>query len=80
MKLKELIEKLQKFDPELLVVVDGYEGGVDYPKEPVELSIKLNQHTENYYGRHEVQRIPDNTEPDGRAVFIPRPRHPEIVL
>lgn len=29
MKIKELIEKLKKFDPETLVVVDGYEGGLE---------------------------------------------------
>ena len=28
MKVKELIEKLQEFDPELRVVRPGYEGGV----------------------------------------------------
>ena len=29
MKVKELIEKLSQLDPELMVVVRGYEGGVD---------------------------------------------------
>lgn len=29
MKVKELIEELQKFDPETEVVVDGYETGYD---------------------------------------------------
>jgi len=29
MKVKELIEQLQKFDPEQIVVVDGYETGFD---------------------------------------------------
>ena len=28
MKVKDLIEKLQAVDPELMVVRDGYEGGV----------------------------------------------------
>ena len=28
MKVKDLIEKLQAIDPELMVVRDGYEGGV----------------------------------------------------
>jgi len=29
MKIKELIEQLKKYDPEMLVVVNGYEGGRD---------------------------------------------------
>ena len=29
MKVKELIEKLSQLDPELMVVVRGYEGGMD---------------------------------------------------
>ena len=31
MKVKELIEKLQAFDSELEVYVDGYEGAYDTP-------------------------------------------------
>lgn len=33
MKIKDLIEKLQQFDPDMEVVVDGYETGYDYVKE-----------------------------------------------
>lgn len=29
MKVKELIEKLKTYDPELLVLVSGYEGGLE---------------------------------------------------
>jgi hypothetical protein len=29
MKIKELIEQLKKYDPEMLVVVIGYESGAD---------------------------------------------------
>ena len=32
MKAKELIEVLQKLDPDTLIVVDGYEGDYDVPK------------------------------------------------
>ena len=31
MKAKELIEQLQKIDPETIVLVDGYEGGYAIP-------------------------------------------------
>ena len=32
MTAKELIEVLQKLDPDTLVIVDGYEGDYDVPK------------------------------------------------
>jgi hypothetical protein len=54
MKVKELIEKLQALDPELMVVRDGYEGGVC---EVIEISFKdvaLNANTAWYYGDHEI--------------------------
>jgi len=54
MKVKELIEKLQSFDPELMVIVSGYEGGVDEVKYAANVKIKLDVHTEWYYGKHEV--------------------------
>lgn len=37
MKVKELIEKLQAFDPEKEVVVDGYESGYDVVRELYEV-------------------------------------------
>jgi hypothetical protein len=46
MKVKDLVAKLSAFDPELPVVVSGYEGGHDDPQEP-KLSIAL---TRNYEG------------------------------
>jgi hypothetical protein len=74
MKVKELIEKLQAFDPELEVFVDGYEGGYDTPQEPFRSPIKLNVHGENewYYGSHELRRATDNGQSDSVAVIIPR--------
>ena len=42
MKVKELIEKLSQLDPELMVVVRGYEGGVaivNLPGEATNISI-----------------------------------------
>jgi hypothetical protein len=74
MKVKELIEKLQAFDPELEVYVDGYEGGYDTPQELFQSPIKLNAHGKNewYYGKHELHRATDNGEPDSVAVIIPR--------
>jgi hypothetical protein len=68
MKVKDLIEKLQSFDPELIVVVKGYEGGVDEAEYAADVSLKLNAHTEWYYGKHEVTL---NDEPfDCEAIYI----------
>jgi hypothetical protein len=53
MKVKELIEELQKHDSEKMVVVAGYEGGYDEISGAGEIRLKLNAHTEWYYGKHE---------------------------
>ena len=54
MKIKELIEVLSQLDPELLVVVHGYEGGVNEVDRCDVYDIELNVNTEWYYGKHEV--------------------------
>ena len=53
MKVKELIKELQKHDPEIMVVVAGYEGGYDEISGVGEIRLKYNAHTEWYYGKHE---------------------------
>ena len=53
MKVKELIEELQKHDLEKIVVVPGYEGGYDEISGVGEIRLKYNAHTEWYYGKHE---------------------------
>lgn len=53
MKVKELIEKLQAIDPELMVVKDGYEGGASEVDEIQVVDLALNVHKEWYYGDHE---------------------------
>lgn len=58
MKVRELIEKLQQLDPEMLVVVDGYEGGADEPKSVTTARIALNYNTGSwYYGKHEFVSV-----------------------
>jgi hypothetical protein len=54
MKVKELIERLQALDPELMVVTNGYEGGVDDVDCLVTEKVALNVNTEWYYGKHEA--------------------------
>ena len=62
MTVKDLIEKLQAFDPALMVVRDGYEGGVC---EVIDISTKtvaLNANTAWYYGDHEILYVGENNE------------------
>jgi len=54
MKVKELIEVLSQLDPELMVVVAGYEGGVDEVDKSELCDIELNVNDEWYYGKHEM--------------------------
>jgi hypothetical protein len=54
MKVKELIERLQALDPELEVMRNGYEGGVENVTLLDIESVALNVFTAWYYGSHEV--------------------------
>lgn len=60
MKVKELIEQLQAFDPELMVVRPGYEGGVTEVEYATKGLLALNVNTERYYGEHE--KVHDTTD------------------
>lgn len=53
MTVGELIAKLQTFDSALPVMVDGYEGGVDYPVAVDQAEVRLNVNEPDYYGAHE---------------------------
>ena len=53
MKVKDLIQELQKLDPETLVVVAGYEGGVDEVKSLTQYKIELDAHKGwAFFGNH----------------------------
>ena len=53
MKVKDLIERLKTFDPELMVVRPGYEGGVTEIDHLTSIEVALNVNEEWYYGEHE---------------------------
>jgi len=53
MKVKELIEQLQQFDPEMEVMRHGYEGGVENVTIFDIEQVALNANEEWYYGSHE---------------------------
>lgn len=56
MKVKELIEKLSQYDPELPIFIEGYEGGCDDADLIQEIEVIRDANTEWYYGRHEKVR------------------------
>ena len=69
MKVKQLIEELQKHDPEMIVVVRGYEDGVNEASTSTKTKIKLNVFSEWYYGKHEVT-YSDADPFDCKAIYI----------
>lgn len=71
MKVKELIQELQKYDQEIPVMVDGYEGGITEKGVLVKLvSVNRNKNKEDYYGEHEED---DKAQtPHDEAVLISR--------
>jgi hypothetical protein len=62
MKVKELIEKLQAVDPELMVVRDGYEGGVCEVMDFSTQTVALKANTAWYYGDHEILYAEDDNK------------------
>ena len=57
MIVKELIEKLQELDPNLPVLVDGYEGGCNDATDLVEIEVIRDVNVEWYYGAHEKVKL-----------------------
>ena len=64
MKIKELVEQLKKYDPEMLVVVRGYEGGwddIEKIKEKILIEWENNSWYEGKYSYFEEKEDnPDN--------------------
>ena len=54
MNAKDLIEVLQKLDPDTLIVVDGYEGDYDVPKGAEQIYVTGPKETKWYYGDYKV--------------------------
>ena len=77
MNVQQLIEELQKYPPEMRVIVDGYEGGYSDCKPPESTQIRLNVHAKDewYYGRHDRESYPFADNRDGAietALLLPR--------
>lgn len=56
MKVKDLIEVLSQYDPELPILVEGYEGGCNDVDLIEEIEVIKDVNTAWYYGRHEKVR------------------------
>jgi hypothetical protein len=74
MTVKDLIKKLEQFHPDMPVVIDGYEGGVNEVDYVIETDIILEYNDEWYYGKHEL--VTEFFEKDkfmtAKAVYLPR--------
>jgi len=71
MNVNQLIESLQKYDGETLVLVDGYEGGFDTPSEIKPLDVVgPNPHAPWWDGRYEKSKDASLNKVIG--VYIPR--------
>jgi len=67
MKAKDLLALLSQMPADADVVVKGYEGGVDDVVNVKLVKIKKDEHSEWYYGRHEIDE-----DGDTQVVFIQR--------
>jgi hypothetical protein len=61
MKVKDLIENLQQYPEDTLLVVEGYEGGLNDIKEVEEVFVKLNAINSRPYGEHLETDNPEDT-------------------
>ena len=71
MNVKALIKELEKYDDNLLVVVDGYEDGVTKTFKLLQVNINTNVHKAWYYGESEVSDSNEDTTP---ALYLQRER------
>jgi hypothetical protein len=65
MKVSDLIEKLKELDQDKYIVINGYEGGCDFPNFFTKARILLDQNTEWYYGKHDYIFPHDDEYVDG---------------
>jgi hypothetical protein len=75
MKVRELIEALKEFDPELEVCRSGYEGGYSFVSEVEKIKLVLDCNEEWYYGPHE-----DASDERTRADYPDNPRADAVYI
>lgn len=64
MNIRELIEQLQAFPPDMPVLVDGYEGGLNDAQPPAKQSVVFNYRKSYHEGPHEEARYTRDSEGD----------------
>lgn len=71
MTVAELIKALSRCPDDLMVVVNGYEGGYTEIIKLEQINLNLNVNSESYYGPHDT---PDRDEGlgDCDAILLPR--------
>jgi hypothetical protein len=78
MKVKDLILRLQECNPDNVVIVDGYEGGVtELVNITDNVMIALDVNHESYYGEHEIVTPMRQAYPNAEhtmATYLPRCR------
>ena len=72
MTVQELIDQLSQLDPNTLIMVDGYEGGISEIKSIDDAPIVLNYNSEPWYGPHEYLENTDHNEPNAYTYIIKR--------
>ena len=71
MRVKELLEILSQFDPNLPVVINGIEGGVQFPNRVDVVEVMFDVNVNPYCGPHEIYLAEfDYQSPDSKAVYI----------
>ena len=70
MTAKELIEKLSTLDPDLHILVHGYEGGFHFADSPgEETTFCLDVNSEWYYGPHEkIESVGEKFRPNYKQI------------
>ena len=72
MTVQELIDQLSQLDPNTLIMIDGYEGGISEIKSIDDAPIVLNYNSEPWYGPHEYLENTDHKEPNAYTYIIKR--------
>ena len=74
MKIKELIKILEKFPPDLEIMVEGYEGGYEdiEDKRMRKLKLKKVDNHENWVGDYEEADLVKNSNPIFEAIILSR--------
>jgi hypothetical protein len=70
MNVKELIEQLSKHDPEAMVVIRGYEDGVDEAIKTEAVQISKFPIVEWYYGKYRIEHQAEPNIKTTSAVYI----------